>query len=174
MIGTFLILLSGMLTGVLAEYLLHTSFHKLYFGTHKEHHRDFFLLEPSVVARESHPLLEYSIYSLIVFVLISPGILLVGWINFLIFYAGLFFHLMVVYQCVHYLFHADKGLPAVIQECRWYRWWRLCHIEHHWHSPRRNFSVTFPFLDMLFGTYVRPGTSYRNTPVTRAGKPGNQ
>ncbi len=170
MAGTLLIFVAGMLTGLLAEYLLHLAFHKLYFGTHKEHHRDFFVLEPKAVARKSHPLLEYGLYAVIVFLLLAPMVFLIGWVNYLIFYAGLFTHLMLVYQAVHYLFHADTELPAFIRNNKWYRWWRLCHIEHHWHSPKRNFSVTCPLLDMVFGTFVPPGTSYRPTPVPNANK----
>jgi sterol desaturase/sphingolipid hydroxylase (fatty acid hydroxylase superfamily) len=30
------------------------------------------------------------------------------------------------------------------------------HLEHH-HRPGRNFGAVFPFMDLLFGTYARPG-----------------
>lgn len=40
---------------------------------------------------------------------------------------------------------------------RYSRWVRRNHFSHHFQNPRRNFGVTTPLFDMLFGTHVAPG-----------------
>lgn len=37
------------------------------------------------------------------------------------------------------------------------RWVRRNHFSHHFRNPRKNFGVTTPFFDLLFGTHVAPG-----------------
>lgn len=165
-----LTVLAGMVAGLFFEYFLHRVYHSHNIGTHKEHHSDFFVLEPLNTAKRAHPLLEYSKYALVVFVALSWLALLMGVKLYLIFYAGMVFHLMVIYQAVHFLFHYDRYLPRFLVESRPYIWWRLCHIEHHWHSPRKNFSVSCPLIDMLFGTYVKPRNVYRDVPLKKGQK----
>ncbi|MBX9694102.1 MAG: sterol desaturase family protein [Cyanobacteria bacterium] len=162
-----LTILAGLVAGLFFEYGLHRVYHSHSIGTHKEHHNDFFILEALATAKRAHPLLEYSKYALIVFLCLLPLSLLIGWKYYLIFYAGMVFHLMVIYQAAHFIFHYDRYLPKFVTESRLYIWWRLCHIEHHWHSPRKNYSVSCPFIDMLFGTYVKPRDTYRPVPVKK-------
>lgn len=40
---------------------------------------------------------------------------------------------------------------------RYGRWARRSHLHHHFGAPMRNFGVTSPFWDRLFGTYDEPG-----------------
>ncbi|MBX9671430.1 MAG: sterol desaturase family protein [Candidatus Obscuribacterales bacterium] len=163
-------ILAGWVGGLLFEYFLHRLYHSHNIGTHKEHHTDYFFLEPLETAKRAHPLWEYTKYALIVLICLMPLAALIGWKYYFIFYAGMVFHLMVIYQAVHFLFHYDKHLPQSVTSSEWYIWWRLCHIEHHWHSSRKNYSVSCPFIDMLFGTYEKPRPSYRDVPMKRGGR----
>lgn len=157
----------GALGGCLVEYTIHRFLHAYRIKLHADHHKEFFLLEPAQVAKNSHPMVEYSIYAAIVLVALSPLIFLLGFYGFLALYGGVFFHLMGVYQISHFALHDDSFLPQRIRSWRWYKWWRDCHTEHHWHKPAKNLCVTCPFIDMVFGTYVKPRGSYRATPVRR-------
>ncbi len=161
-LGIFLI---GMVGGLLFEYVLHRFYHTNNIGSHKEHHNDFFFLEPLATAKRAHPLLEYMKYAALLFLAIDSLAMFIGTKNFLILYAGMFFHLMVIYQAIHFLFHYDQHLPEFITKNSWFIWWKRCHIEHHWHSARKNYCVSCPWVDMLFRTYKRPRDTYRSVPV---------
>lgn len=160
--------IGGAMFGMLVEYGIHRFLHAFNIRAHSNHHKDFFQMEPSAVAKRSHPLVEYSIYAAVVLVLLSPLILVLGWAGYAALYGGIFFHLMVIYQISHFTLHDDSFLPQFVRDWKWYHWWRSCHTEHHWHIPRKNLCVTCPFVDMLFGTYMKPRGVYRKTPVRGA------
>ncbi len=169
-----LTVLCGCILGVLVEYFLHLAIHAFNNKMHADHHKEFFAHEPKQVATNAHPLKEYLLYAVIVFAVLSPLMFLMGWALYLAFYAGIFFHLMVVYQICHYLFHYDDALPDWLRRSRLFKWWRASHMEHHWHKPRRNYCVSFPLVDMIFGTYVWPRGNYRATPVVKKKSDGDK
>ena len=87
-----------------------------------------------------------------------------SWAPVVAFWAGNFWQVVVVYELCHALIHHDAWAPKVLTGSRLYRWWKGCHFEHHFHTPARNFSVTCPLLDVLFGTYVAPRAQYEPLP----------
>ncbi|MGI5162226.1 sterol desaturase family protein [Microbispora sp. CA-102843] len=54
----------------------------------------------------------------------------------------------IVYEAVHRMIHVRAPRTA------YGRWLRLQHVQHHFHTPRRNFGVTSTVWDHVFGTYV--------------------
>jgi sterol desaturase/sphingolipid hydroxylase (fatty acid hydroxylase superfamily) len=54
----------------------------------------------------------------------------------------------VVYESLHRTIHVRPPRTA------YGRWVRLHHVQHHFHTPRRNFGVTSTVWDRVFGTYV--------------------
>jgi sterol desaturase/sphingolipid hydroxylase (fatty acid hydroxylase superfamily) len=54
----------------------------------------------------------------------------------------------VVYESLHRTIHVRAPRTA------YGRWVRLHHVQHHFHTPRRNFGVTSTLWDRLFGTHV--------------------
>jgi sterol desaturase/sphingolipid hydroxylase (fatty acid hydroxylase superfamily) len=53
----------------------------------------------------------------------------------------------LAYEALHRLIHLRPP------RTRYGRWVRLHHVQHHFHTPRRNFGVTTTIWDRLFGTY---------------------
>jgi sterol desaturase/sphingolipid hydroxylase (fatty acid hydroxylase superfamily) len=51
------------------------------------------------------------------------------------------------YESLHRIIHLRPPRTA------YGRWVRLNHVQHHFHTPRRNFGVTTTVWDRLFGTY---------------------
>jgi dihydroceramide fatty acyl 2-hydroxylase len=51
------------------------------------------------------------------------------------------------YESLHRLIHSRPP------RTRYGRWVRLNHVQHHFHTPRRNFGVTTTIWDRVFGTY---------------------
>ncbi|NUO97536.1 MAG: hypothetical protein HOW71_39210 [Nonomuraea sp.] len=54
----------------------------------------------------------------------------------------------IAYESVHRIIHVRAPRTA------YGRWLRLQHVQHHFHTPRRNFGVTSTVWDHVFGTYV--------------------
>lgn len=54
----------------------------------------------------------------------------------------------LVYESMHRIIHLRPPRTA------YGRWLRLNHVQHHFHTPRRNFGVTTTVWDRLFGTYT--------------------
>lgn len=54
----------------------------------------------------------------------------------------------VYYETLHRVIHARAPRTG------YGRWARLHHVHHHFHAPRRNFGVSTPIWDRVFGTYV--------------------
>jgi sterol desaturase/sphingolipid hydroxylase (fatty acid hydroxylase superfamily) len=52
------------------------------------------------------------------------------------------------YESMHRIIHLRPPRTA------YGRWMRLHHVQHHFHTPRRNFGVTTTVWDRVFGTYV--------------------
>ena len=157
----------GFFAGTLVEYFYHWFMHKKPLEFHFQHHKEFFHLPPNVVADNARCLVSDSklaVKILLGFALFMPWFV---WLPPLVVFTGMFIQLMIVYHSCHALFHNDAWLPGAIRESKFYKWWRGCHMAHHFHAPRGNFSVTFPVLDMLFGTYVRPRPSYPKLPPKR-------
>lgn len=146
----------GWVCGVVLEWLLHVIMHKHSLAFHIHHHHDFFQLPAREVAiKDLSPRLNV-LFLLGVLLVLSPGMYWLGVKPVLLIWGGIVWHLLIVYEACHALIHYDAVLPEVLK-CRGaYQWWRACHIEHHRHSPAGNFCVSFPVLDVLFGTYVRP------------------
>jgi len=159
-----LIFLSGWAIGVPVEWLLHWLMHRFSLGFHIGHHREFFHLEPQVVARHTiDPRLDIWFF-LGALALASPLMFWLGWAPVLCCWGGIFWHVVIVYELCHALIHYDMFAPRFFREARLYRWWKGCHFEHHFHEPARNFSVTCPWLDVLLGTYAAPRGAYTALP----------
>jgi sterol desaturase/sphingolipid hydroxylase (fatty acid hydroxylase superfamily) len=54
----------------------------------------------------------------------------------------------VTYESLHRIIHLRPPRTT------YGRWIRLSHVQHHFHTPRRNFGVTTTLWDHVFGTYV--------------------
>lgn len=54
----------------------------------------------------------------------------------------------IAYESLHRIIHLRPPRTA------YGRWMRLHHVQHHFHTPRRNFGVTATIWDRVFGTYV--------------------
>ncbi len=158
----------GWSSGLLFEYLYHWLMHKLPLASHMAHHKEFFKLEPDEVARNARCLGASFVYAACVFVVLLPMIWLVGWFAVLAFFAGAFWHLVIVYELAHHTIHNDSWVPLVVRR-RWlYDWWKRCHLAHHWDKPHCNFSVTAPFvMDIICGSFAAPRASYPPLPRRR-------
>ncbi|MGW0711228.1 sterol desaturase family protein [Streptomyces sp. NPDC002643] len=53
----------------------------------------------------------------------------------------------IAYEALHRIIHLKAPRTA------YGRWLRLTHVQHHFHTPRRNFGVTTTVWDRVFGTY---------------------
>jgi sterol desaturase/sphingolipid hydroxylase (fatty acid hydroxylase superfamily) len=139
----------GMFVWSLLEYFLHRFiFHMtsstgignvLHFLIHGIHH-----LTPTDPTRLAFPpvfgaVLGYTIYSGIVqtFGLGAPQAIFSG---------GAFTYLM--YDTMHYYFH-HGDLPWLPD---YFRWMKSRHLDHHFKSENKNFGVTSPLWDIVFGT----------------------
>lgn len=65
------------------------------------------------------------------------------------------------YELSHRLEHVHPGLGP------YGRWARRHHFTHHFVDPKRNFGVTSPIWDVVFGTYRKPGNAAGRIPVPR-------
>ncbi|MBE7467481.1 MAG: sterol desaturase family protein [Planctomycetes bacterium] len=156
--------LGGWAAGVLLEYLLHWIMHRRSLGFHLHHHREFFHLPPKRVALNTlDPRLDLVFFAGVLAAL-APLMFVWTWWLVVLFWAGMLWHVVLVYEACHALMHHDAWLPAFWRESRGYRWWKGCHFEHHFHAPAGNYSVTCPWLDWIFGTYVRPRAAYPPRP----------
>jgi sterol desaturase/sphingolipid hydroxylase (fatty acid hydroxylase superfamily) len=166
MAGLILVFLAGWFVGLLVEYLVHWLLHYRKIAIHINHHKDFFKLSPQEVAEKSLCLSTDFRYALYVFAGLSPLMFIWGWVPVLTFFIGMAFQLVVVYETCHFALHFDAHVPGFLRRTRYFKWWRQCHLAHHFHSPRGNYSVSFPPLDWLLGTYVEPRDSYPDDPRT--------
>jgi sterol desaturase/sphingolipid hydroxylase (fatty acid hydroxylase superfamily) len=156
--------LAGWALGLVLEYVLHWAMHHWTLGFHLRHHHEFFHLETREVAiRTADPRLNLKFFG-VALVALAPVMFLVGWLPVVLLWAGAFWHLVPFYETCHALQHHEAWLPAWVRDNRLLKWWKGCHFEHHFHRPTRNFSVTCPWLDMLFGTYSAPKASYPPLP----------
>ncbi len=166
--------LAGWVAGVFLESLLHWIMHRFALRFHIGHHREFFHLEPRRVALNTiDPRLDIWFF-LGALVLASPLMILWGWAPVLCVWGGAFWHVVLVYEACHALMHYDAWLPEIFRKSSAYRWWKGCHYEHHFHAPTGNFSVTFPLLDKLLGTYVPPRKNYTPLPHPRLTPAGEE
>jgi len=161
MITLFLL---GWATAIFVEYAIHRGLHVFRNTNHINHHKDFFKLPPKLVAELSDCAKADFLLITIFFAAHVPFALIWGWAPAMTVYAGMVWHLLIVYKTTHCLMHYHKQLPAFITRRRVFRWWQDCHSAHHHHAPRGNFCITFPPLDMLFGTFVTPRDSYPEDP----------
>lgn len=145
--------LLGWGAGILGEYWYHWLMHKVPLLFHIRHHVEYFELSDAETARKARSLGWDMVYAALVFIVLSPAMLLVGVYPVLAFYCGAFFHLVIIYESAHSIIHDDSWLPRFIKNARGYVWWRGCHHAHHLNRPRGNFCVTCPLVDRLFGTY---------------------
>lgn len=147
---------AGAAFGIVAEYMLHWLMHRwTSLGFHIGHHKEYFRMGARETAdRALHPRFDVFFFSLILGI-VSPLL----WWSFwpvLFFWMGTLFHIVVVYEGTHWMLHYDAWLPAAIRNSKRYRWWKACHHAHHRHSPAGNYCVTYPQLDWMLGTYVKP------------------
>ncbi len=84
-------------------------------------------------------------------ILLGPIIWLLGVRPGLFFIAG-FVGFYSFYEVLHRLEHVWKGIGS------YGRWARKHHFYHHFHDPKKNFGVTSPLWDHIFGTYHHPET----------------
>jgi hypothetical protein len=158
---------AGWLLGLLTEYVLHYAMHARPMHFHLHHHKEFFYLPARNVAiNTADPRMNIK-YFLILGVVLLPLAYKVGWLPVLLFWSGMFWHLVIVYELAHALLHYDDLLPRFLRRARIYRWWKGCHFEHHYHSPTGNYCVTFPILDVFFRSYIHPREDY-DAPAPRA------
>ena len=54
-----------------------------------------------------------------------------------------------LYEIIHRRIHTHSGMGP------YGRWLRQHHLAHHFTDPKKNFSITTPVWDILFGTYQR-------------------
>ena len=156
---------AGWAAGVFLEWLLHWIMHRWSLGFHLAHHKEFFQIEPRQVALNTiDPRLDLKFFALAL-VALTPLMYWTGWIPVLLFWGGVFWHVVIVYELCHALIHYDRWLPEFFTRARPYRWWKRCHLEHHYHSPVGNYCITFPVLDWVLGTYVAPREGYEHYPV---------
>ena len=155
---------SGWLIGMLAEYTYHWVMHRVPLLFHIRHHREFFHLQPVEVAVRARNLDFDFRYAALLMLALSPFIFWWGWAPVFLFWTGVFWHLVILYECSHSIIHYDDWLPRWVCRSRIYRWWKGCHFAHHFHSPTGNYSVTFPPLDWVLGTYVHPQPTYPPLP----------
>jgi len=68
---------------------------------------------------------------------------------------GLYAYFIIddIHSRFHLLKHSYLG-------SRYYAWLEKIHILHHW-DQRMNFTIVYPFMDVLFGTYISPATHER-------------
>jgi sterol desaturase/sphingolipid hydroxylase (fatty acid hydroxylase superfamily) len=131
----------GMFAWTLAEYVMHRfAMHELRgrglaSREHLRHHAD----RDSIL--EKWPVAWSGIVAVGVFAMRPLGgwFLTAGWI------AG-----YGVYDLLHWRAHRRAPRNA------YGRWLRMSHFHHHFHAPMRNFGVTSPLWDKVFGTYERP------------------
>jgi sterol desaturase/sphingolipid hydroxylase (fatty acid hydroxylase superfamily) len=155
-----LLFIAGWLAGLLAEYLLHYLMHARPLAFHIHHHKEFFIESPRQVALNTIEIdmnLAFFGDILAVATVLMP---FVGWQPVLLIWGGAFWHLVIVYEACHGLIHYDAWLPRFLTHSRMYRWWKACHFEHHSHTPTKNYCITCPVLDWLFGTYAAPRKEY--------------
>jgi sterol desaturase/sphingolipid hydroxylase (fatty acid hydroxylase superfamily) len=132
---------TGMFLWTLAEYLMHRfAMHELRgrglaSREHLRHHAD----RDSIL--EKWPVAWSGIVAVGVCGLRPLGgwVLTCGWITG---YA--------VYDLLHWRAHRRAPRNA------YGRWLRMSHFHHHFHAPMRNFGVTSPLWDKVFGTYEAP------------------
>ena len=142
--GSVWVVVSAILTYTLMEYLMHRfMFHgarapEMVREGHRNHHR-----RPE--ARNALPFFVSAVETAVLFVVAvavlgpSRGALFTGLCAF-----GYF-----AYSAVHHLLHSEAGLRFPL------RWLHEVHEVHHRH-PRRNFGVTTPLWDIVFGTWTPP------------------
>ena len=159
-----LLFLAGWALGVPLEWFLHWLMHRFSMGFHIGHHREFFHEPPRTVAKRTiDPRLDIWFF-LAALALASPSMHWLGWAPVLSVWGWAFWQVVVVYELCHALLHYDAFAPAWFRHWGMYRWWKGCHFEHHFHEPARNFSITCPWLDVLFGTYAQPRAEYPELP----------
>ncbi len=136
-----LLVITGAFLWTLGEYLMHRfAMHELRgrglaSREHLRHHSD----RDSLL--EKWPVAWTGIITVGVFALrpIGGWALALGWI------AG-----YGIYDVLHWRAHRRAPRNA------YGRWVRKSHFHHHFHAPMRNFGVTTPLWDKVFGTYERP------------------
>ncbi len=149
---------SGWAIGLVLEYFLHIIMHRRSLAFHIHHHHDFFNLPAREVAiKDLSPRLNV-VFLLGLLLVAAPLMYWLGWKPVVVGWAGVVWHILIVYEACHALIHYDAIIPELIERRGAYQWWRACHVEHHRHSPAGNYCVSFPVLDVLFGTYIRPKT----------------
>jgi sterol desaturase/sphingolipid hydroxylase (fatty acid hydroxylase superfamily) len=138
---TPLVFLGGVALWTLGEYLMHRfAMHELRgrglaSREHLRHHAD----RDSIL--EKWPVAWTGVIAVGVFALRPIG----GWALGLGWIAG-----YGIYDTLHWRAHRRAPRNA------YGRWVRMSHFHHHFHAPMRNFGVTSPVWDRLFGTYQRP------------------
>jgi sterol desaturase/sphingolipid hydroxylase (fatty acid hydroxylase superfamily) len=131
----------GMFLWTIAEYVMHRfAMHELRgrglaSREHLRHHAD----RDSIL--EKWPVAWTGIVAVGVFGLRPFG----GWTLALGWIAG-----YAVYDLLHWRAHRRAPRTAYA------RWLRMSHFHHHFHAPMRNFGVTSPLWDKVFGTYEAP------------------
>lgn len=84
----------------------------------------------------------------------------VNWGTFA-FIFGIAFYSKCIVSNVHSLFHIKNHF---LSHNRYFRYLEKVHLLHHW-DQRRNFTIVFPFFDMIFGTYLSPTKHQRELEV---------
>lgn len=166
MLTLALIFLAGWFMGLLLEYGIHWALHYYKVPIHIDHHKDFFRLSPKEVATNSRCLSTDFRYAAYVLVALLPLVFFWGWVPVFTFFLGMLWQLVVIYESCHYALHYDAYVPSIIRRTRLFRWWRRCHLAHHYHVPRGNFSVSCPPIDWIMGTYVHPRDDYPDDPTS--------
>jgi len=156
-VGVCLLLFAaGWTIGLVGEYVLHWAMHRFSMKFHIAHHHEFFHLEEKDVALNTIDTRMNIQFFVALLVTLTPLMFWVGWVPVVLVWAGAFWHLTLVYEAVHALFHYDRVLPGFVRKSSVFTWWKGCHIEHHRGAPTGNYCVTLPLLDILLRSYVAP------------------
>lgn len=147
---------AGAVAWTFSEYAFHRWFHVGRFGTfarrtHLAHHarRDYLVNSVSLLTWGSVLLVGLAALPLLLWSLVPGPVALA----FGAAWAAAYF----VYEWIHAADHLRPPRNA------YGRWTRRSHFHHHFEAPLRNFGVTSPVWDLVFGTY---------DPVDRVAVPG--
>ncbi len=146
MVGVAIGAMAGAVTWTFSEYAFHRWFHVSRDGnfarrTHQAHHarRDYLVNRASLVMWGAVLLVGVAVLPLLLWSAVPGAVALA----FGLAWAAAYF----VYEWIHAADHLRPPRHA------YGRWARRSHFHHHCEAPLRNFGVTTPLWDLVFGTY---------------------
>src|SRR5262245_11134707 len=111
MVSLIIAFAGGWAAGLIGEWAYHRYMHHKPLMFHIQHHKEFFHLAPSAVARMARCLLTSFRYAGMVLIALSPLMLLFGVAPVVAFFIGAVWHLIFVYEVCHSVIHDDCWVP---------------------------------------------------------------